>query len=96
MKFYRCITTWKRHSVGEVIPEYEYNKLPFEIKQHKNFELIDNVAIVETIPVPIIDSPNENAEAPAPVEILITSDAEALLDAPTSDNKHLHRHANRK
>lgn len=42
-KKFKCVTGWARHSVGDVIPESEYNRLPFEIKQHGNFEEIPEV-----------------------------------------------------
>lgn len=42
MKTFKCVKAWPRHSVGEVIPESEYNKLPQEIKDHGNFqEVVD-------------------------------------------------------
>lgn len=43
MKKFKCVTGWSRHSVGDVIPESEYNRLPFEIKQHGNFEEIPEI-----------------------------------------------------
>lgn len=42
-KKFKCVSGWSRHSVGDVIPESEYNRLPFEIKQHGNFEEIPEV-----------------------------------------------------
>lgn len=73
-KFYRCVRPWARHSIGEVIPEHEYNKLPHEIKQHKNFELIDDT-------IQMIDPGISEKEAITPivynepeVQIQITTD----------------------
>lgn len=42
MKTFKCVKAWPRHSVGEVIPESEYNKLPQEIKDHGNFQLVED------------------------------------------------------
>lgn len=34
MKKYKCTAAWVRHRVGQVIEEWEYNKLPIEIKRN--------------------------------------------------------------
>lgn len=46
---FKCVKAWPRHSVGEVIPESEYNKLPQEIKDHGNFQEV--VADIPTRPL---------------------------------------------
>ena len=74
LKFYHCVTAWKRHSLGEIIPENEYNKLPHEIKQNGNFKLIEPVAdLPESIPAPqVADIEPEIVEVveQTPVDIL--------------------------
>lgn len=94
MKFYRCVNAWKRHAAGEVIPEHEYNRLPFEIKQHKNFELIDDAVIAGVgesegtaggqIELPITGGAPE-------IDIPATADAIKAIDALPDG----HRYANR-
>lgn len=37
MKKYICVRDWIRHSKGTIIEEYEYNRLPHEIKTRGNF-----------------------------------------------------------
>jgi hypothetical protein len=36
---YVCVRAWRRHSLGEIITEWEYNKLPQEIKDSKSFQI---------------------------------------------------------
>lgn len=76
MKFYKCVTPWKRHSVGEIIPDYEYNKLPHEIKQHGNFILLPDV-VINTIGFDDpVDGDESNSDFP------VTVDALKSLDQP--------------
>ena len=37
MKQYICTGTWRRHNKGDIISEFEYNKMPIEAKNH-NYE----------------------------------------------------------
>lgn len=37
MKKYKCLKGWKRWNPGDAIDEYEYKRLPWEIKQAGNF-----------------------------------------------------------
>jgi len=46
MRKFKCVRAWARHSVGEVIVESEYNKLPHELKVAGSF-----VEVVDEIPV---------------------------------------------
>lgn len=81
MKHYLCVRPWKRHSVGEIIPEHEYNKLPYEIKQHGNFEAISEVIEVTNVTgfgVPVDDSDGY-------VEIPVTGDYQAMEIPATVD-----------
>lgn len=41
MQKYICKESWKRHTKGDVITDWEYKKLPVEIKKH--FELINDI-----------------------------------------------------
>ena len=37
---YKCIESWKRHSAGDIISDWEYKKLPQNILKH--FQLVQN------------------------------------------------------
>jgi hypothetical protein len=60
---YICVRAWKRHSLGTIIPEWEYNKLPQEIKDSNSFRIHVEPTLVdkskhETKPTnPIVPSP---------------------------------------
>ena len=45
MKKFICVRGWKRNPTGEVIEEWQYNKLPDEVK-NRNFK--------EVVPEPIV------------------------------------------
>ena len=38
-KQYICVRAWRRHSLGTIITEWEYNKLPHEIKDGNHFKV---------------------------------------------------------
>lgn len=57
MKKYRCVRGWVRNSTGEIIEEWQYNKLPDEIK-NRNFE--EYVEPVVEQPIKPISKPLEN------------------------------------
>lgn len=98
MKFYKCVTPWKRHSVGEIIPEHEYNKLPHEIKQHGNFEAISE--IIEVTNVTGFGEPLDDSSGF--VEISVTGIADQAMDIPATvdalkslDQPKTHRYADK-
>lgn len=88
MNFYRCVRPWKRHSVGQVITESEYNKCPQEIKNHGNFELIIPTAAVAVVVVdPLVNAETETDttkfhEPVDEVKFEITGDALKAIDRP--------------
>lgn len=68
---------WPRHSIGEIITEHEYNKLPFEIKKHGNFECV--TPPVEAVPIPVaepvnidqpVDAPETDLKIPITIDVL--------------------------
>lgn len=50
---FKCIRAWTRHSQGQIIEEYEYNRLPFEVKPQ-----FQELAVSELIEVEL-DKPTE-------------------------------------
>lgn len=61
MKNYKCIKAWSRHGVGTVINEWEFTRLPINIKAN-HFILIQPVVespkiTVEPNPVPFTAEP---------------------------------------
>lgn len=48
MKKYICLRGWQRNPTGAILEEWEYNKLPEEVKQ-RNFK----EHIAEAIPEPV-------------------------------------------
>lgn len=49
MKQYICIGSWRRHSEGDIITEFEYNKMPIEAKTLNYKEYIPEVPVQVTI-----------------------------------------------
>ena len=80
MTQYLCVRPWKRHSVGEIIPEHEYNRLPHEIKQHGNFEAISE--IIEVTNVTGFGEPLDDSSGF--VEIPVTGIADQAMDIPAT------------
>jgi len=77
---YLCKQSWKRHTKGDVITDWEYNKLPVEIKKH--FELIE---VVKFEKQELEDKKSEfvvNQENPTVVEV----DAMHHLFSPKKKN----------
>jgi hypothetical protein len=58
---YKCIRSWARHSIGDVVEEYEYNRLPHEIKG-VNFEPLQVVQVVQDVAI------NPEVSIPAPID----------------------------
>lgn len=44
---YVCVRAWRRHSLGTIITEWEYNKLPQEIKDSKSFQIYVEPTLVD-------------------------------------------------
>lgn len=42
-KQYICIRAWTRNSVGDVLTEWEYTKLPYEVKNETYFKQVEPV-----------------------------------------------------
>lgn len=57
MKNYICTRGWQRNSTGEIIEEWQYNKLPDEVKK-RNFkeyvpEPVEEKPVLKEVPKPI-------------------------------------------
>lgn len=44
---YICVRAWVRHPLGTIIPEWEYNKLPQEIKDSNSFRIYVEPTLVD-------------------------------------------------
>ena len=64
MKKFICIRGWQRNSKDEIIEEWQYNKLPEEVKS-RNFQEYNPQPVVEKKPVKEIPKPIEDVK-PAP------------------------------
>lgn len=53
MSKYRFVKGWKRWDAGDVIDEYEYNRLPIEIKNAIMEKVEDQPSVVVEIPKPV-------------------------------------------
>jgi hypothetical protein len=49
LKQYICIGSWKRNAEGDIITEFEYNKMPIEAKTHNYKEYIPEIPVQEKI-----------------------------------------------
>lgn len=55
MKYYKCVKAWSRHGVGTTINEWEYTKLPINIKSgHFQETVVSNDA---TVNATIVNTP---------------------------------------
>jgi len=53
LKKYICVRDWQRHSKGTIIEEYEYNRLPHEIKERGNFKEYNPEPEPVVVPEPV-------------------------------------------
>lgn len=61
---YICTRAWRRHSLGTIITEWEYNKLPQEIKDSNSF--IKHFPVFQTAQ-PVKDEPTQ-VQSNRPIE----------------------------
>lgn len=52
MKYYKCVKAWSRHGVGTTINEWEYTKLPINIKSGHFQEQVDQTSPNVPLPTP--------------------------------------------
>ena len=62
MKTYKCVKSWKRHGIGTTINEWEYTKLPINIKANhfQEVEYVGASTLHTTIVNPTITTPNSD------------------------------------
>lgn len=63
MKKFICVRGWQRNPTGEVIEEWQYNKLPDEVKS-RNFKEVVPDEVVETKAVPKVEPVIESIAPP--------------------------------
>lgn len=71
MRKYICKESWKRHTKGEVITDWEFKKLPVEIKKH--FELVSEVKFERQIIRDEIHDFVANQEDPGVITVPVPS-----------------------
>lgn len=64
---YICVRAWVRHPLGTIIPEWEYKKLPQEIKDSKSFQIYVEPTLVDK-------SKHETKPAVVPTPIKVEDD----------------------
>lgn len=82
MSKYECIRSWTRHTKGEVIEQYDYNRIPADFKE-THFRKVEEKVEQQTVvikPEPVIEQykPVEpeviNVITPDPVEFVANID----------------------
>mgnify|MGYP000903966444 CR=1 FL=1 len=62
MKTFKCVKAWSRHGLGTVLNEWEYNKLPINIKSGHFQEVLpisfSDVQVKPTVPIQTFTVPS--------------------------------------
>lgn len=79
---YICIRSWARHTQGEIINEWEWRKLPFEVKD-SCFTKVEPVPVTSVKDVAIILA-NEQPTKPILDNILTNSNTDNNVEVKTT------------
>jgi len=65
LKTFKCVKAWSRHGLGTVLNEWEYNKLPINIKSghfqevtRPNFNIVVDSPVKQTTPIQTFTVPS--------------------------------------
>lgn len=93
-KRFKCTRSWARHTAGEIIPEHEYNMLPFEIKNGHHFVEVVSVTseklgeIAKTHDIQITNVEFKNPIEPVLDDAEITVAIDSMVDPNNTKSKY--------